>query len=219
MIPKGSTVVSSKLASAMVLLLLVVNSPAAAQQNSGETPEAHPKPRRIFTNDDIERGAFQPDDGLPPIPGLAKCGKDIKCFLEALDKATPAAVTRTETAKEGTAVVTSSSTWWTTQFSTERCTVSFRVDALAAKVNEEVVPENPKAVRDAAEAKIAEMIRDFGKIRGRAETCSLAIKDFKALMKASSWSLMSLGPASNFGKNCSGPGFGGPHGAVSNEKK
>lgn len=211
---------SSKLASAMVLLfLVVVDSPAAAQQNSGETPKAHPKPRRIFTNDDIGNRTSQPDEKLPPIPGLIKCGKDIKCFLAALDKATPATVTRTETAKEGTAVVTSNSTWWTTQFAVETCTVSLRVDDLAVKVNEKVVPENPKAVRDAAETKVAEMNRDFGNIRGKIGTCSLGVKDLKTLMMSSSWSLMSLGTASNLGKNCSGPAFDAPPGGLSNEKK
>ena len=102
-------------------------------------------------------------------------------------------------------MVTSSSTWWTTQFTGDRCTVSFRVDAIDAKVNEEVVP---KALRQAAEDKLAEMKRDFEAVRGKTETCSLTLKDLKALMRSSSWSLMGLGPASNFGRDCSGPGFG-----------
>jgi len=210
----------SKVPWATVLLsLLFLISPAAAQQNGGESHQARPKPGRIFTNDDIESLPSEADDGLPPIPGLIKCGKDIKCFLEALDKAAPAGVTRNEEAEEGTAVVASSSTWWTTQFAAGRCIVSFRVDALSAKVNEKVVPERPKALRDALEAKFAEMIQDFESIRGKTETCSLAVKDFKILMKSPSWSLMNLGPVSNFGKNCSGPAFDAPHGLFSNERK
>jgi hypothetical protein len=210
----------SKVARATVLLsLLCLISPAAAEQNGGESRQARTKPGHIFTNDDIEGSAAHSDDGLPPVPGLVKCGKDIKCFLEALDRATPAALTRTETAREGSAVVTSTSTWWTTEFTAEKCKVSLRVDAIDAKVNERVVPQHPKAIRDAVEAKIAEMQRDFESIRGKTSTCSLAVKDFKTLMTSASWSLMSLGPASNFGKNCSGPAFDAPDGALSGEKK
>jgi len=202
-----------------LVMLMALLSPAAAEQNGGQPPKPRPKAGRVLTNDDVQSGPSQADDGLPPIPGLIKCGKDIKCFVEALDKATPAAVTRTEEAEEGTALVTSTSTWWTAQFAAERCLVSFRVDALSARVNEKAVPERPKAVRDAAEAKLAEMIRDFKGIRGKTETCSLAVKDFKALMRSTSWSLMSLGPASNFGKDCTGPAFDAPHVALSGEEK
>jgi len=208
-------VLSIKLTVAKVILLLIVLiSPAAAQQNGGEAPKAPPKPRHIFTNEDLNGGPS--DDGLPPIPGLIKCGQDLKCFLQALDKATPAALTRTEIAKVGTAVVTSSSTWWTTQFAADRCTVSLRVEAVDAKVNEEVVPQ---AARDAAENRLAEMKRDFESVRGKKGTCSLAIKDLKALMTSSAWSLMSLGPASNFGKNCSGPAFETSPASLGNDKK
>ena len=116
-------------------------------------------------------------------------------------------------------MVTSNSTWWTTQFSAERCTVSLRLDSLAAKVNEKVVAQFPKEARAAAEAKLVEMQRDFESIRGKTGTCSLAVKDLKALMISSSWTLMSLGPASNFGKTCSGPAFEGPNRLLSRDKK
>jgi len=185
-----------------ILSLLVLISLAAAQQNGGDAPKTPPKPRRIFTNENLSDGPS--DDELPLIPALIRCRKDIKCFLQALDKATPAVLTRTEIAREGTAVVTSNSTWWTTQFAADRCTVSFRVDAIDAKVNEEVVP---KAARHAVEDKLAEMKRDFESVRGKTGTCSLAIKDLKGLMASPSWSLLSLGPASDFGQNCSGPAF------------
>jgi len=197
----------------LVLSLLTLISLAVAQQG-GEASKAPPKPRHVFTNEDLNQGLS--DDGLAPFPGLIKCGQNLRCFLQALDKATPAAVTRTEIANQGTAVVTSLSTWWTTQFAGDRCTVMFRVDAIDAKVNEEVVP---KAAYRAVEDKLAEMRRDFESVRGKTATCSLAVKDFKALMTSSSWSLMSLGPASNFGKNCSGPGFDRSRAGVGNDKK
>jgi hypothetical protein len=213
-------VTSIKLPVSKVLLFLVVLiSPAAAQQNGRETPKAPSKPQHVFTNDDIKGSGSESGDELPQIPGLIKCGKDLKCFLQALDSAKPAAVTRSETAEQGTGVVTSNSIWWTTEFASEQCTVSFRVDAFEAKVNEKVVPDSPKAVRDAVEGRLAEMNRDFGTIRGKTETCTLAVKDLKALMTSPSWSLMSLGPASKFGKNCSGPAFDMPHGQSLNDKK
>jgi len=187
-------VTSIKPPAAKVLLFLVVLiSPAVAQQNDRETPKVPSKPRRVFTNDDMKGADSQSSDGLPQIPGLIKCGKDLKCFLQALDSATPAAVTRNETAEEGTGVVTSNSTWWTTQYAADRCTVSLRIDALEAKVNEKVVPDSPKAARDAVESKLAEMNRDFETIRRNTGTCNLAVKDLKALMTSPSWSLMSLG--------------------------
>jgi hypothetical protein len=158
-------------ATKIILSLVVLISLAGAQQNGGDAPKAAPKPRRIFTNEDLNDGPS--DDGLPPIPGLIRCGQDLNCFLQALDKATPAALTRTEIAREGTAVVTSNSTWWTTQFAADRCTVSFRVDAIDAKVNEDVVQ---KAARHAVEDKLAEMKRDFESVRGKTGTCSLALQ-------------------------------------------
>jgi len=201
-------------AAKVILSLVVLISLAVAQQNAGDATKVPPKPRRIFTNEDLNEGAS--DDGLPSIPGLIKCGQNLKCFLQALDKAIPAALARTEIAREGAAVVNSSSTWWTTQFAADRCTVSFRVDAIDAKVNEEVVPRTDY---HAVEDRLAEMKRDFESVRGKTGTCSLAIKDLRALMTSSSWSLMSLGPASNFGKSCSGPAFGTSRVPLENDKK
>jgi hypothetical protein len=192
--------------------LVVLISLAAAQQSGRDASQAPRKPRHVYTNEDLSRS----DEELPPAPGLVKCGQDLRCFLRALDKGTPAAVTRTEITREGTAVVTSNSTWWTTQFAADRCTVEFRVDAIDASVNEEVVPQ---AAHHAVEDKLAEMKRDFESVRGKTETCSLTVKDLKSLMTSSSWSLMSVGPASNFGKNCSGPGFDSPRAPLESDKK
>jgi hypothetical protein len=189
------------------LLLALLISPVTAQQNDQETSKAPPKPHHVYTNDDLQGVGSQSGDGLPQIPGLVKCRTDLKCFLQALDSATPSAVTRSETVEQGTGMLISNSTWWTTQFAADHCTVSFRVDAFEAKVNEKVVQDSPKAARDAVEGKIPEMNRDFETIRGKTNTCTLVVKDLKALMISPSWSLMSLGPASNFGKNCSGPTF------------
>ena len=99
------------------------------------------------------------------IPGLIKCGKDLKCFLPALDKGVPAAVTRSETVKEGTAVVTMDSTWWTTQCVADRCSVSFRVDTLEARVNDDVVPDDAK-IRAGVESRFAENEAGFRKHSG-----------------------------------------------------
>jgi hypothetical protein len=108
-------VTSIKLPAAEVLLLLaVLISPAAAQQNDRGTAKMPSKPPHVYTNDDIKGADSQSGDALPEIPGLIKCGKDLQCFLRALDSATPAAVTRSETKEVGTEVVTSNSTWWTT---------------------------------------------------------------------------------------------------------
>jgi len=77
----------------------------------------------------------------------------------------------------------------------------------------------PQSARDAVEAKMAEMNRDFATIRGKTETCTLPAKNLKVLMISPYWSLMTLGPASNYGKNCSGPAFDSPHGPLLNNKK
>ena len=132
---------------------------------------------------------------------------DVDCFVEALDQATPAAITRTEDVEVGTAVVNSKSTWWATEFTNDRCTVSFRFDDLVASMNEKTVAGSPKAARDAIEGKLERMERDFEDVRGKTASCDVAVKELRALMLSISWSVMSLGPASNFGKNCSGAGF------------
>ena len=144
---------SIQLPTAKVLLLLaVLISPAVAQQNDREIAKTPPKAPHVYTNDDVNWADSQSGDALPEIPGLIKCGKDLKCFLQALDSTTLAAVTRSETKEVGTGVVTSNSTWWTTQYAADRCTVSFRVDTFEAKVNEKVVSESPQSARDAAES-------------------------------------------------------------------
>jgi hypothetical protein len=194
-------------AAKLLLLVAVVISPAAAQQNDQQTTKAPSKPRHVYTNDDLKGTDSQSGDALPQIPGLVKCGTDLKCFLQALDTAALASVTRNETVEQGTGVLTSNSIWWITRRAAAQCEVSFRVNAFEAKVNEKVAQGSPKSARDAVEAKIAEMNRDFEAIRGATGTCTLAVKDLKALMTSPAWSLMSLGPASNFGKNCSGPAF------------
>jgi hypothetical protein len=86
-------------------------------------------------------------------------------------------------------------------------------------VNERIVQPKPKAVRDAIAARIAEANRDFGSVRGQTATCTLATRDLKAVMTSPALSLMSLGPASSYGKNCSGAGFGPPHAPSPEEKK
>jgi hypothetical protein len=158
-------------------------------------------------------------DRLPHIPGLVRCGTDLTCFLQALDSGTPAAVIRNETAEEMNAMLTAASTWWATKFTAERCVVSFLVEAFEAKGNEKIVQRKDKATRDTIEARIAEANRDFGSIRGKTATCTLAAKDLKAVMTSPSLSLMSLGPTSSFGRNCSGAGFGLPRPPSSNDKR
>ena len=187
------------------LLSVMFLSAGAAQQNGGAKAS---KPGRVYTNDDIARAHSRYDNDVPEIPGLIKCGEDLDCFLRALEDGAPAAVTRGETAEQGTAVVSSNSTWWTTRFSAGRCTVSFRVDSLEAKVNEKVVPAVPRAARGAAQARLEQMKRDFAEVRGKSSVCSVNVKDLKALMTSAAWSPMALGPVTNFGKDCSGPGFG-----------
>jgi hypothetical protein len=185
-------------------LFVVLTPPAGAQQNN-QQPKA-PSTRRVFTNDDVEKAAPQSADGAPQIPGLVQCGTDLKCFLTALDSATPAVITRSETVEVGDAIANSNSTWWTSQFTTDRCTISFRVNTFEARLNAKVVPPTSPD-HDVAESKLAEMKRDFDKVRGQPSTCTVAIKDLKILMTPPSWSLMSLGPATSFGKNCSGALF------------
>lgn len=192
----------------VLLLLLTLVSMTAAQETGGNSAS---KPPHVYTNDDFPRPGTDFDDALPEIPGLIHCNGDRACFLRAIDEATPAALRRTETAEPGTAIVNSRSVWWTTEFAGERCTVSFRVDAVEAKVNEKLMAAKPKAEHDAAEARIEAMVRDFQEVRGKTETCTLAVRDLKALMSSSSWTLLALGPMTNFGKACSGPGFDSPN--------
>jgi hypothetical protein len=201
-----------------IAFLMLLVSPVLGQQKSVEGAKAEAKATRTLTNDNISIGSSQSSDRLPPIPGAINCGKDLKCFLPSLDKATPAAIKRSETVREGTAVVTMESVWWTSEFAADRCTVSFRVDNLDAKLNEDVVPDDPKAHAD-VEAKLAEMKRDFESFRGKTETCSMTIRDLRTVMTSSAWSLISLGPASGFGKTCSGPMFNGQKGQRPNDNK
>jgi len=190
---------------AKVLLLLAVAMSAAAAQQSDPQPNKTPaKPRHVYTNDDFKGAGSESGDALPQIPGLIKCGTDLKCFLNAIDSASPAAVSRSENVEQGTGALTSHSTWWTTHCAADQCTFSFRFDAFEAKVNEKVVQESSPATRSLVESRIADMNRDFGPIRGQTGTCTLAVKDLKELMTSPMWSLMSLGQASNLGKSCTG---------------
>jgi hypothetical protein len=200
-------------------VLVFLTPSLGTQQSNSQPPKAPSTQRHVFTNDDVEGAAPQSAYLAPQIPGLIQCGTDLKCFLKALDTATPAAVTRIETVEVGTAILASNSTWWTTQFTGARSTVSFRVDSLEAKVNPKVVPETSAAYA-AVEAKLAEMLRDFGgEIRGQTSTCTLSVQDLKALMTLPSGSLLGLGPASNFGKNCTGAGFGPTHNSAPDNLK
>ena len=192
-----------------LLVLFPLLFPVVGRLNAQE-PAKPSKPPHVYTNEDLEGTASRYDDELPDIPGLIKCGDDVDCFLRALDGGTPAVVTRTESAEEGAAIVNSNSTWWTTEFTNDRCTVQFRVDDLDARVNEKLMADRPRSARDAIEAKLERMKRDFVSVRGKTETCTVPVRNLKTLMLSTSWTLMSLGPASNFGKNCSGPGFDTP---------
>ena len=200
----------------LALSLVAVATLSAAQQSAppgdlarkqSQRSNAQTKSRRVLTNDDFAAAGHSSEAGVPEIPGLVKCGRDLNCFLEALDRSAPAAVTRNETAEQANAVVTAASTWWVANFAAEKCTVSFRVEAFKAEVNEKVVQDKPKAVRDAIEARIAESNKDFEQIRGKTNTCTMSRKDFKVVMMSRSLSLMSLGPATHMGKDCSGSMF------------
>jgi hypothetical protein len=206
-------------AAKVLLLLAVAVSSAAAQQNDQQAGKAPSKPRHVYTNDDFKGAGSESGDGLPQIPGLVKCGTDLKCFLNALDSASPAAVSRSENVEQGTGVLTSHSTWWTTHCATDQCTFSFRFDAFEAKVNEKVVQDSSPTVRSLVEGKIAEMNHDFEPIRGQTGTCTLPVKDLKDLMTSPGWSLMSLGKASNLGKNCTGAAIDALLAPSSNSKK
>ena len=188
--------------------------PAAGQQNDAGSKPAT-KTRRTFTNDDIgiagsasSSDASSSDDGIPPIPGLIKCGQDVDCFLQALDKNTPATVTRDERLELGGVVLSSNSVWWTSRVDPNQVVVWLRVDAFDASMKEGA--ELPKANHDTAVAKMSELNRNFENIRGKNGTCLLPTSSLKAMMK-STWSLMSLGIASGFGKNCTGPAFEDDH--------
>lgn len=170
---------TSRLAPGVALLGVILATAGAAQQNEGAKPS---KPPHVYTNDNIGRAHSRYDSEVPEIPGLVKCGEDLDCFVRALDNGVPAAVTRDETAEQGTAVVSSNSTWWTTKFSAGRCTVSFRVDSLDAAVNDKIVPVDAKATRAAAEARLEQMKRDFAEVRGKTSACTVSVKDLKGLM-------------------------------------
>ncbi len=150
-----------------------------------------------------------PNDGIPSIPGLINCGTSVQCFLDALNKPAPVAVTRTEIVEQGTAVITSKSVWWVT-CAGDRCAVSFRVDDFEAKINEKFLATIPPETRSTAEERLNQMKRDFGNIRGKTGTCAIALKDVRPLVTGPALSLMTLGPVSNFGKTCSGPAFANP---------
>ena len=203
---------------ARTLLLLALTAamlaaPVGAQQSdAGSKPAA--KSHRTFTNDDMGSGnasssdARSSDDGIPSIPGLVKCGQDVDCFLQALDKNTPATVIRDERLELGGVVLSSNSVWWTSRVDPNQAVVWLRVDSFDASMKEGA--ELPKANHDTAVAKMAELNRNFETIRGKNGTCLLPTASLKAMMK-SPWSLMSLGIASGFGKNCTGPAFEDDH--------
>jgi len=205
------------LAAGSILLLALLSHPALAQQNGGNAkPPA--KAVRTLTNDSVASEPSQPTGGAQIPPGLIKCDKDLQCFLSALDRTTPASVKRTETAKEGTAILTMDSSWSATQCKAGRCTVSFQVDFLDAKVNEQVVSADPKARAD-VEAGLAKLKKDFEPLRGTTQTCSLSINDLKVLMTSSRWTLTSLRSATIGGKTCSGPMFDAPVGRLPDGKE
>ena len=189
---------------------VMLAAPAAAQQGESDSSKPAPKAHRTFTNDDVGSNiagspdARSSDDGIPPIPGLVKCGQDVDCFLRALDKNTPSTVTRDERLELGGVVLSSNSVWWTSRVDPNQVVVSLRVDAFDASMKEGA--ELPQANHDTAAAKMAELNRNFETIRGKNGTCLLPTSALKAMMK-SPWSLMSLGIASGLGKTCTGPAF------------
>jgi hypothetical protein len=147
-------------------------APARPQQSDPDTskpPPKLPKALHTFTNDDMEGGdsrasdSHPSDDGLPSIPGLIKCGKDVDCFLQALDKNTPASVTRVESLQAGGVTLSSNSEWWTTRIDADRVVFSLRLEAFEAKMDENAAI--PQEARDTIEAKMAEGGRNFGYMR------------------------------------------------------
>ena len=165
-------------------------------------------PKRVLTTEDVATPDPSMNVTIPDIPNLVRCAKNEQCFLENIDKGIPAFLTRTETEKPlNDGIITATISWWTTSYSGNTATLSFRVEDFKARINEAVFENRTEQARKERESKIAEAIRDFEKVRKQDNTCTLSRRDLKAVLTSSAMSLMTIGPATNLGKSCTGAMF------------
>lgn len=193
-------------AAAFVLLAAL----SAASQSLGEIARKNreakesKKAARVLTNDDLSPGQA---DKLPPyLPGTVACGTDLKCFLDAIDKGTLAWVTKSEKAFEESVLLSTSTTWWTTRYAGDQCTVFIRLNEFSAEIDEERAKRRPQD-RERIEAHLAEWNQQLPNIRGKDNTCLLTRSAVKKALTGRDLSVTTAAVLAYPDRGCTGPLF------------
>lgn len=195
----------------LTLFLLLTGLPAWTQslgeiaRKNREAKEGKKEPARVLTNDDISPN--QAGKMPPYLPGTIACGSDMKCFLAAIDKGTLAWMTKAEKTPEASAIFTTSTTWWTTKYVGEACSVSIRLNEFSGEIDEERAKARRPSERPMVEAKLAELKREMPKVVGKDNTCQLTRSDLKKALTAPGLSLTTAAVLSFYDKGCTGPLF------------
>lgn len=193
-----------------VLFLLLAALPVWTQslgeiaRKNRETKESK-KAARVLTNDDLSPNQA---DKLPPNlpPGAQNCNTDQKCFLEAIDKGTIAWMIKSEKAYEESVLLSTSTTWWTTGYTVDKCSVSIRLNEFSAVIDEERAKRRPQD-RARIEAQLAELKQQSPNVLGKENTCLLTRADVRKALTGTGLSVTTVAVLAFYGKSCTGPLF------------
>ncbi len=192
-------------------LLILLAGLSAWPQSLGEIARKNreakegKKAAKVLTNDELSPGQA---DKLPPnlAPGTQSCGTDQKCFLAAIDKGTLAWMIKSEKAYEESALVSTSTTWWTTGFEGDICSVSIRLNEFSAEIDEERAKRRPQD-RARIEAMLAQLKVETPNIIGKENTCRLTRADLKKALTGTGLSVTTAAVLAFYDKSCTGPLF------------
>jgi len=191
-------------------LLLLAGLPAWPQslgeiaRKNREAKEGK-KAAKVLTNEDLSPN--QADKVPPNLPvGTQNCNTDQKCFLEAIDKGTLAWFIKAEKAYEESVLLTTSTTWWTTGYAGNKCSVSIRLNEFSAEIDEERAKRRPQD-RARIEAQLAQLKQESPNVLGKENTCLLTRADVRKALTGTGLSVTTAAVLSFYDKSCTGPLF------------
>jgi len=193
-----------------VALLLLTGLPAWPQslgeiaRKNREAKEAK-KSAKVLTNDDLSPNQA---DKIPPNlpPGAQNCNTDQTCFLAAIDKGGLAWMIKSEKAYEESVLLTSSTTWWTTGYTGNKCSFSVQLNDYSAQIDEERAKRRPQD-RPRIESQLEQLKQQFPGIKGKENTCRLTRADLKKALTGPGLSVTTAAVLAFYEKSCTGPLF------------
>jgi hypothetical protein len=194
---------------ASLAVLLALTAVSQQRPSLGEAARAAREGKksktRVLTNDDLAPETSRQEP--PGVPGLLRCGSELKCFLEAIDRAVPAAVIQHQQGFEDIVDFKASTAWWVTRYDGEKLTVQVRLDELEVEVNSERARSKPPGEALAMQARLADVKRHLIGVLGAVNTCQISKSGFKRALAAKVFTPSHVAFHANQGTVCSGPLF------------